>query len=333
MQFANGEDMARIGQMLCGSKVSSMDAGEIEKEMKAMIDKALKGNEQVMDMANLVYARSELDEDIRKKLIELFQLNAVKVIPELEKDGPAIINADVSQATRGKIQQIVGGIDPDTVRILINAIYFNGKWAKAFDKEDTKKEDFKTESNGVKKVWMMHQRKSMYYYSCPVLKAQAVLLPYKDSSIQMMILLPDEGVPLTQVAKHLNGELMTQIVSRMHWEETVLLWLPRFKIESDHNLEKLFGGFENRKPDVWLTKAMQKAMVEVDEEGTIAAAVTRMDFGVMRCSIPRRPPPPKIVRCDRPFLYFLIINENKNYRDQKSPLVLFAGAVCDPPQV
>jgi len=169
------------------------------------------------------------------------------------------------------------------------------------------------------------------------LQAEAGLLSYRDTSIKMMIILPDEGVSLANIEKNLTVKVVTDLLNAMWRYHCEKVSLPRFKVSMKHDLKSMItslgGGemFDDMKANfsgiserpLVLSEAIQKAVIEVTEEGTIAAAATSIKI------IPRSgrlgPAPSLIV--NRPFLYLLVKPEAKK---GKPPVILFIGSVRDP---
>jgi len=244
---------------------------------------------------------------------------------------PQTINRWVDSHTKGKIQKIVDNIPASTVLFLINAIYFHGKWQKPFDKSLTQEKPFHLASGGQKRVPMMAQTGKF-----PYLKGegfQMVSLPYGTGRLSMVIVLPDEGVSLSEWLQSLDAKSWKEWTSRLVTTDGELQ-LPRFQMEYEQTLNgalKALGmsvAFDPDRADftgmrdeggLFLEKVHHKAVIEVNEEGTEAAAVTSVQVGITSVQQPR--PPFKMV-VDRPFLFAI--------RDGRTGMVLFIGAVYEP---
>ncbi|MCS6950005.1 MAG: serpin family protein [bacterium] len=241
------------------------------------------------------------------------------------------INRWVSSSTKGKIEKIVDRIPPDTVMFLLNAIYFHGKWQKPFDKSLTQEKPFTLANGEQKRVPMMAQVGRF-----PYLKGegfQMVSLPYGGGRYSMVIALPDEGVSLNQWLESLDAKSWKEWTSRLVSSDGEVQ-LPRFKMEYDKTLNDAlkalgmavafepdradFTGMREQR-DLYLQKVHHKAVVEVNEEGTEAAAVTSVQVGITSVQQPR--PPFKMI-VDRPFFFAI--------RDTRTGMVLFLGAVYEP---
>ena len=255
----------------------------------------------------------------------------VSVLDFADPDAPQTINRWVDTSTKGKIKKIVDDISPRTVMFLINAIYFHGKWQKPFDKSLTQEKPFHLANGEQKRGPMMAQTGKF-----PYLKGenfQMVSLPYGEGRMSMVIVLPDEGTSLNEWLESLNAERWKVWTSRLVPAEGDLQ-LPRFKMDYEKTLNDAlkemgmalafepdradFTGMRDER-DLFLEKVHHKAIVEVDEEGTEAAAVTSVQVGITSVQQPR---PPFQMVVDRPFFFAI--------RDTRTGMVLFMGAVYEP---
>ena len=249
-----------------------------------------------------------------------------------DPDAPTTINAWVSEKTEGKIDTIVSKINPLVILLLINAIYFKGEWAHKFEEEETVAGDFFLLDGGKKTHPMMTQRGRYDYYRGKGF--QALSLPYGKGRVSMYVFLPDENSGLAKFQKALTAG---------NWEEWMAgfrqvegqITLPRFRLEYRAELNaylKALGmavAFDALKadfggmcpippmPNVYIGRVIHKAFVEVNEEGTEAAAATRVTMVARSARM-------KTFRMivDRPFFCAI--------RDNETETVLFLGTVVDP---
>jgi serpin B len=242
------------------------------------------------------------------------------------------INAWVSAKTRGRIKELIArcDINDDTRLILTNAIYFKGQWAEQFARASTQNEDWHGPSS-TSKVPMMHRSGEYWYYESDGL--QALDLPYKGVQLSMLVVLPTKQHGLNAVESTWAAEATyRQVTAGLHREETVIVSLPRFKMETTFRLKPVLGalGAELAFSDyadfsgigdesLKIAEVVQKAFVEVNEEGTEAAAATAADIPL--CA-KMEPVEPKVFNANHPFLFFI--------RDRKTNAVLFCGRVLDP---
>src|SRR5262245_12184098 len=244
------------------------------------------------------------------------------------------INNWVSNNTKGKIPSIIDQINADMVLFLINAIYFKGQWSKRFDEKLTKNQPFHLLSGGQKQTPMMTQSGNFSYYRGD--KFQAVSLPYGKGDTGLILFLPDKESSLKQFLESFNFDNCEQWMKGFG-EAPGDVKIPRFKLEYQKSLNetlKAMGmevAFDSGRADfsgmrelsdgrrLFISEVKHKAVVEVNEEGTEAAAATSV--GISHTSM--RPPQQRFsFVADRPFLMAI--------RDQKTGAILFMGAVVDP---
>lgn len=285
-----------------------------------------------LNIANSLWARQGVT--FRKQFLDTNRQYfgaQVSVLDFADLDAPQTINRWVDANTKGKIKQIVERIPPDTVMFLLNAIYFHGKWQKPFDKSLTQEKPFYLVNGEQKRVPMMAQTGRF-----PYLKGegfQMVSLPYGNGRYSMVVALPEKGVSLSEWLKSLDAKRWKEWTARLVSAEGELQ-LPRFKMEYEKTLNDAlralgmavafepdradFTGMREQR-DLYLQKVHHKALVEVDEEGTEAAAVTSVQVGITSAQQPR---PPFQMVVDRPFFFAI--------RDTRTGTVLFLGVVYEP---
>jgi len=241
------------------------------------------------------------------------------------------INAWVEEKTKKKIKDLIGPgvLDASTRLVLTNAIHFKGKWDKQFKEKDTKKKKFHLTDKKSVEADMMHMREKKFNY----LKGdgfQAVELPYVGKDISMLIFLPDEVEGLADFEKELTAENLKKWISRMSSKKIASLAIPRFKMTCEFSLGDAlkelgmarafgmgadFSGMDGTK-DLFLSAVIHKAFVDVNEEGTEAAAATG---AIMKLKAEMRP---RNFHADHPFLFVI--------RDCRTGAILFMGRVADP---
>ena len=235
-----------------------------------------------------------------------------------------VINGWCSQKTAGKINEIVKELSPMTRMMLINALYFNGRWGKTFSKNRTTAETF-TKENGEKiTVQMMHQTFDTKYYEDETV--QMVAKPFGRGVFSMYFILPRDGVGMDNAAAALSENFAQWCSNSEKYE--VNLSLPRFKADYGTSLKQTLQamGMSNAftpgmadfseistSEDIYIGNVMQKTFVKVDEEGAEAAAVT----SVMLEATAAGPPIIKEMKIDHPFFYAI--------RENSSGNILFIG--------
>jgi serpin B len=241
------------------------------------------------------------------------------------------INAWVEQETQDKIKDLLkpGVIDSLTRLVLTNAIYFKGDWDRQFKKNLTQKQTFHLSAEQKTEVPMMHQTGMFKYLDAGAF--QALELPYKEKELSMVVLLPREADGLTAFEQTLTPSVLDSWLARMRSEE-VIVALPKFKSTSEFSLAETLSAMGmpqlftpgqadlsgmNGKRDLFVKAVVHKAFVDVNEEGTEAAAATGVVVA-KRAAVPVRT---QFV-ADRPFVYLI--------RDNHSGSILFLGRLADP---
>jgi serpin B len=258
------------------------------------------------------------------------QLNEVDFVRAAET-ARKTINTWVETKTNNKIKNLIkqGVLDSMTRLVLTNAIYFKGNWAKQFKENRTKDAPFTLTDNRKIDVAMMNQKAEFGYMETDTF--QALELSYVDDELSMVILLPKKYDALDKLEKTLTPENLTQWLTKIHKRE-VMVFMPKFKMTSQFGLVSTlksmgmidafsskadFSGI-NGKRNLFISAVIHKAYVEVNEEGTEAAAATGI---VMRLTSvgPARIP---VFSADHPFLFLI--------RDNLSGSILFIGRVANP---
>ncbi|MDR0268530.1 serpin family protein [Paenibacillus sp.] len=195
------------------------------------------------------------------------------------------INDWVSKHTNGKIPSILDQLPaPETLAILMNAVYFNGSWQRPFDPKDTQEGSFTLANQTVKKVPMMAQR-GMFEYK-KTSEAQAIRLPYGDGRLDMMIIMPTEGHTLTELLNKIRKD--TSPWQANFAQASGEIRLPRFKAEYSGQIKDpliqmgMKDAFDKAAADftamsdkpMFISSVLHKTVVDVNEQGTEAAAVT-----------------------------------------------------------
>lgn len=235
------------------------------------------------------------------------------------------INEWCKKHTNGMIPTIIDQVDANAISYIMNAIYFNGSWEKKFKKSETKMENFKGYTRDMKRVNMMH-RVGKYFFADNE-QFSAVNMPYGNGAYAMTVLLPREGKSIDEMMKSLDADKLAALSGKM--EECVVdLKLPRFTTELELPLNEIVSKlgapsmFDSSKANfskladgnVYISKMLQKAKIEVSEEGTKAAAVTAA--AVMLTSL--QPDPRRVeFHANRPFVYMIT--------DVRSGYIYFIG--------
>lgn len=262
-----------------------------------------------------------------------------KMMPLNFKEKPdvsrMVINDWIANKTEDKIKDTLpeGSIDSNTILVLVNAIYFKGQWKHKFDKQDVTEADFYVTEDKKCSVPMMYQEKKFQYASIADDNVKIIELPYNGGDITMVLILPDEETPLSDVVANMNLKKLVGWLDQMK-ETTVTMHIPRFHIEdslslkdeltkmglvdlfsqSDANLPGMVAGDG---PNLYISDAYHKAFLEVNEEGSEAAAATAV-VAKGRSINPFR----ESFLANRPFLLLI--------RESSINALLFTGRVANP---
>nr|XP_060630705.1 leukocyte elastase inhibitor-like [Anolis sagrei ordinatus] len=244
------------------------------------------------------------------------------------------INLEVEKQTQGNIKELFapGVIGSDTVLVLANAIYFKATWEHQFDPSRTTEKDFRLNENESKPVQMMHQRGRFQLGLVRSINAQILCLPYVGELLSMIILLPKDIGDLEQVENSMTCETLADWTSQQNMMENhVEVYLPRFKLEDTFDLNITLQAlgmtdvFDQSKADLsgmspsqqlFLSKVIHKAYVDVNEVGTEAAAATGASVS-SRSLISY-----ELFLADHPFLFCI--------RHNPTNTILFLGKFCSP---
>uniref|UniRef100_A0A8C5II86 Serpin B10 n=1 Tax=Junco hyemalis TaxID=40217 RepID=A0A8C5II86_JUNHY len=246
------------------------------------------------------------------------------------------INSWVENKTERKIQSLLpaGSLHSRTVLVLVNAIYFKGKWEKKFLEKNTSEMPFRISKTKTKPVHMMFLKDKFSILHETTMKLRIIELPYVENELSMFLLLPDDINDNTtglELVKELTYEKLSEWTkSDNMMKAEVDLYLPKLKLEENYDLKSPLSsmGIRNAfnpgqadftgmsvKKDLFISEVIHKAFVEVNEEGTEAAAATGVLM--MRSRIPTM-----TFKADHPFIFFI--------RHNKSQTILFFGRFCSP---
>jgi serpin B len=283
-------------------------------------------NGQKLNIANsLVLTGGDVSKEFKATLKDYFDA-------EIFAGGLATINGWVKQKTEGKIETILDELDPNSVCVLLNAIYFKGIWESQFQKSSTRDAPFHEPTGGQVTVSMMYQKSNFKLLS--ERDFQAVSIPYKGKSLSMVILLPRTMDGLAALEKQLTDLNLKGWLAKLDEQslQNIELYLPKFKLETSYDLvspfKKMgmrdafavgtadFSGMGWPKGRLYISQIKHKAFVEVNEEGTEAAAATAVEMATK--SVHNFP----VFRADHPFLYLV--------RDNHNDAILFMGRMVAP---
>jgi serpin B len=328
----NGADGATKAAMEETLKKQGLTADELNQSYKDLIDALVSIDPKVLlEIANSIWYREDVE-----VLPEFINVNQtyydaqVKslIFNALAKD---IINGWVAEKTHDKIKEVLDFIPPDAIMYLINAIYFKGIWRSEFDKEKTRERPFYLTDGTPVQVPTMQQQDTFRYVKNDLLSA--VELPYGDGNFSMVILLPNEGKTVDDITTALSVESWSTLMKGFS-DKDVVLHLPRLKFEYKKLLNQDLvdmgmgiaftwdADFSKIDPtrSLCISRVIHKTFVEVNEEGTEAAAVTVVE--IIETAYPGPQEQPVYFYVDRPFVFVI--------KERDTGAMLFIGRVNNP---
>ena len=324
----NGARNTTADSMAQSLRFSDATNNEINAVFKSLIDGLTTVDEKVLlKIANSIWYRQGFT--VEQDFITVNQNYYYSEVQSLDFNNPSsknIINSWVEDKTNGKITNLIAEINPQDVMYLINAIYFKGIWQVKFDKAKTSDAPFYLSDGSLKNVPMMNIEDTINYYSNDLFRS--VELDYGRGNYSMVILLPNTGKSTNDIINVLTTE---------NWKEwtngflktDIALTMPRFKFDYEITLNDILTGMGmgiafsdnadftgiNRFGGLQISSVKHKAFVEVNEEGTEAAAATVVGIeltsflGINLC-------------INRPFIFAI--------REKYTGTVVFLGRVSDP---
>lgn len=244
----------------------------------------------------------------------------------------ATINKWVEQKTQDKIKGIIppGTLDAMTRLVLVNAIYFKGNWAHPFKPTSTQSAPFTLADGKTEDTPLMNTLRQFRYTATDGL--QLLELPYTGNELSMLVLLPEKTEGLATLEQTLTLTKLETWIQRLQQRE-VNVFLPKFQITAKFELSGImaalgmkaafsdaadFSGMDGQR-DLFISAILHKAFVDVNEEGTEAAAATAV---VMRELALMRPESPAVFRADHAFLFLI--------RERSTGSILFLGRIANP---
>lgn len=324
----NGAEGTTETEMIAVLEVSDASDSEYNKLQKDLREALVAADKKTtLSIANSIWYRQNYP-----VLNEFIDVNKTYFNAEVEEldfaaaDAKDIINAWVDDNTNGKIEKIVDRITPSHVMFLINAVYFKGSWANEFDSKNTYERAFHTNASSFQETSFMTGEMECGYYQAN--DYSAVELPYGNGHFSMVIILPNSHLDDVFIST-LDQDKFNSCVDNMVTQK-VQVTFPKFKFECDLELNDLlkamgmptafnesadFSGIVNG-GGIFISKVKHKTFVEVNEEGTEAAAVTSVEM--METSMPNY----TNFMADRPFVFAI--------REKDTNAIMFIGKFMEP---
>jgi len=325
----NGASPDARSQMATALGMGDLSDTEINEYYQTLMQALLEVDPlTAMTIANSIWCRDGYP--VKQTFFEINRLYYNAEVQTIDFNLPSTIDAInnwCADKTNDKITEIINGIPAEAVMYLINAVYFKSKWVYPFNKEETKEDAFTMEDGTLKSVAMMNQIAYFPYYADDML--QCIEMPYGNEAFSMTVLLPAKGKTVDDLVIYLDGDTWSDVLSNLQ-DRKVAVKFPRFKQEyelflnapvSNLGMKLIFqpGGNLNGIADdarLRVSSIKQKTFVEVNEEGTEAAAVTVIEIDVTSYH------PPVLFEANRPFIYLI--------REKSTGAILFIGRMDEP---
>ncbi|CAG9785164.1 unnamed protein product [Diatraea saccharalis] len=264
---------------------------QIRCAFKAFLDTFQATQDTELDLANKIYVNDEykLSESFQNDAMTIFDAEAEAIDFENPSQAAGEINEWVSEQTKGKITNLVSSdmFDSLTRLVLVNAVYFKGTWKTKFDPNKTESTDFYVNPSKTIQIQMMQLKTEMKYANNNDLDAQIIELPYLDENITLLVIVPNQKFGLLDVIIQLQNLTILNIVLNDFTLQTVTLFLPKINVSTTIDLEKNLkqdgvetvftpcaelSGITVPDESLYVSTAIQKATIDINEEGSVAAA-------------------------------------------------------------
>jgi serpin B len=331
---AHGSTGATWNAMAGAMSVVALSRSEVAAGNQQLREELVNADKAVrLDIANSLWLRQgvKLQKQFADDCNTYYQA-PVTALDFARPDAVTTINDWVAKNTAGRIKQIVSELRSDEFLVLVNAIYFKGSWTKAFDPKLTSSREFHLVSGGAQRQMMNREDRFRYKENDAM---QAVVLPYGDGRLNMYVFLPRDKDGLGKLIDATKSDNFAALFAGFGEKKGTVV-LPRFKLEFEQSLNKVlkqlgmglaftpaadFSKMVVPPNTAAISEVLHKTFIEVNEEGTEAAAVTAV---TMVATAMPRPEEKFSFVCDHPFLCAI--------RDDVTGSVFFLGAIYDPKQ-
>lgn len=302
-----------------------------EKYLSVILEE---NNNFTLHVANRLFPnqKMKIEDDFVNLCVKHYKADVLALDFTQAAQSAKTINDWVREKTQDKIKDLVspGVLSSNVFMVLVNAIYFKGNWASQFDKKHTNKVRFHINFSEEVAVDMMYQKRKFPYAYHPDYLCSVLEMPYKGESLSMVFVLPDTVDGLSNIENKMTPDLLKKFLHSLKNNSDVAVYIPKFKVEAKFELapalSKLgmpdafkqnadFSGMDKMN-EVSISNVIHQAFVEVNEEGTEAAAATAVVM--MKRSAARNP----VFRADKPFLFFIM--------DRRTDIILFSGRLSRP---
>ena len=326
---ANGSDGNTLKEFENLLGKNNLNIQKLNTYYNSLSKKLTKVNSGKLSIANSIWFRQNLD--VKKDFLQINANYFNASVYEADFNNANTvkdINNWVKLNTSNTIDKIITEIDKNTIMYLINAVAFEDKWEKNYNKSDVLKDYFQLEDGTKQTVNFMHSEENWYVKAD---KVTGFIKPYKNGKYSFLALLPNNNISIDNYIASLSGEDITWLLKNKT-KDTVKVALPEFKVEDQINLkpalEKMglkdcfiegkanFANMANNSEGIYLRDILHKTYVSVDHEGTKAGASTKVEMAQKSISTAHS------IILNRPFIYAIIDNETN--------LPLFIGTMMKP---
>ncbi len=328
---AKGDTLKQMQNVLC----KDVDTDTFNKNMNKLMTSAQSSSDFKFSIANSVWVKDmqgmTLTEQFARSCKQMYNAEMFKA--PFNDETLKQMNNWVNEKTDKMIPKIIDEFGDDTAAVLLNCIAFDAKWEKPYEKKDVvENREFNLQSGKKVNCSMMHSEEKLYVSDD---KSQGFIKNYKGGKYAFMAILPNEDVSLSDYVKSMTAQSFAKMYAGKTTQYQVLASVPKFKYDYSAKLNdtlKQMGitdAFDGEKADfsgmteqqkLFISNVLHKTHIELDEEGTKAAAATAVTMDVSG-ALPAKEDI-KEIRLDRPFAYAIM--------DTQTGLPVFMGTVCDP---
>ncbi len=326
---AESSTKAAFDSVLNYEGLTRAEVNEVMMDLIKTLVTDSKGN--LLEIANSVWYRSGFP--VFQGFIEMNKTYYGAEVRELDFSSPGAvdeINGWVADKTHDKIDEIISELSAETMMVLINALYFNCLWETEFDKDETAMELFYNEDQSQYGQVEMMKTESTFKVAATN-DYTAVELPYRDNKFSMRLFLPGNGSSVDELIAALDGDTWDSWMEEFEEQDEVQVVMPKFKFEYRRSMANDlinmglgiaftgsadFSGISDI--DLLISDVIHKTYIDVNEEGTEAAAVTAVVFETTSAG----PGGPMVIRFNKPFLFAITENSSNS--------IVFVGKVMEP---
>ena len=287
-----------------------------EKDLKSMNSVNIKLNSDIqklttVELANAVFTKFKPEAEFIKMINQYkAEINTLESVDQ--------VNKWCKEKTHNKIPKILDSLTPNDLMVLINAIYFKGKWVKSFNKRNTRKNLFLNFNKTPIELFFMNTTNDYMYFEDK--EVQALSMNYKNDNLEALILLPKHQIDINNYISNLTSQKYQIIISKLS-KNKVILSMPKFVINFEAELTHYFNSLGmveaftdqadfstmSKSNKLKISKIVHKTFIEVDEEGTEAAAVTAVVM--TKKALVVKPKKEIEMNVDHPFLFIIRSNQ------------------------